>query len=225
MEEQDSPASQGRLLAAMGIAVAVIGIIVVLIIGQKPQQTEAPAKLVPYTAPDKAFACILPESRKRTESAGGGIQSGVRADAGRSRIKVSADLSGSLMADIAKAQDAQVQNMTDMLPQGMQPPPTQRKSPVEKMHIAFRKNMEESWDEYAEVGSSQFQSAFGESHVTEWTGKKKSLIGAGDTHGLRVTMLSGERRITVLCYCSESDWKALRPTFSKVIKSIAPGGA
>lgn len=225
MEEEQEGASKGRLLMGMGLVLVIIGVIVFIIIGQKPQQATEITKFIPYTAPDKAFACVLPDGWKRVESAGGGIQSGVKAEAGRARINVNADLAGSLMADISKAQDAQMSNIAGMIPGNAQGNVPARKSPVEKAHIAFKNKMESVWEDYEEKGSKPMQSAFGEAWISEWTGKKKELLGSEPRHGLRVTMLSGERQVTVVCYCAEDDWKTLVPAFSKVIKSLAPGGA
>lgn len=66
-------------------------------------------------------------------------------------------------------------------------------------------------------------SALGEGRCSEWSGDA-GVWGGGKMHGYRATLLSGERRVTIVCRCPESNWKILQPAFDKVLGSLAPGG-
>lgn len=220
---EEEGGSKARLFIALGLSIAVIAAVAFFVIGKKPELARAPTKFVPFTASDNAFAGQAPDGWKREQSGGGGIMSGVAMTQGRSRISVHSDLQGSLMADISRASDAQMQSIDGMLPGGMRMSPQKRKSPVEKLHDMGKKGMSEKWKEYEETASNPFSSPLGEARISEWTGKG-GMFGGEKMHGLRATMLSGERRVTVTCQCPEDDWKTLRPAFSTVLKSLRPGG-
>jgi hypothetical protein len=206
---EEEGGSKARLFIALGIGMAVIAVIAFLVIGRKPEAAKAPAKFVPFSASDNAFAGQAPDGWRREQAGGGGgMASGVTITQGRTRIHIFSDLTGSLMADISRAADSRLAN----------PRP-----PVEKLHMGGKKSMEDKWTEYEETPGTPFQTPLGDARLSEWTGKKGGLLGSEKMHGLRVTMLSGERRITVTCQCPEDDWKTLRPTFSTVLKSLRPG--
>ena len=62
----------------------------------------------------------------------------------------------------------------------------------------------------------------GDSRKSEFTG---SGLLNGAFHGYRVTALSRDKRIRVVCRCSESQWQSLQPAFDKMIASVAMGTA
>jgi hypothetical protein len=53
---------------------------------------------------------------------------------------------------------------------------------------------------------------------SEFTGTR--TFGA-PIHGYRATALSIDRRIRVVCRCSESQWESLKPAFEKAIASVS----
>jgi hypothetical protein len=205
----------------------VLAIAAVLAGGCRPDAAKAPTGFTPYVGSDKSFACQSPNGWKRSESGANGIMSSVVFTSGTAKVSVTSDLKGSLMADLTRANNAQTENLNGSLPEGMQeqaaaqmPKPV---PPVEKLHIAGKKSLEEKIGDYAENAMTPFPCAFGEARLSEFTGDAGMLKG-GKTHGYRATILSGDRRVTVVCRCPESDWSTLRPAFSTILQSLAPGG-
>jgi hypothetical protein len=207
--------------------IQVLAIAGVLASGCRPDAAKAPTGFSPYVGPDKSFACQSPNGWKRSESGANGIMSSVVFTSGMAKVSVTSDLQGSLMADMTRANNAQTENLNGSLPEGMQeqmaaqmPKPV---PPVEKLHKAGKKSLEEKIGDYAENAMTPFQCAFGEARLSEFMGDAGMLKG-GKIHGYRATILSGDRRVTVICRCPESDWSTLKPAFGTIVQSLAPGG-
>lgn len=209
---EDEKAPRMRLALAQGVAFAFLAGATLLAPGRNQKAFAAPKTYTKYTAVDKAFACDAPEGWEKSEAGGNGLRSGVMFKSGKAVIDIDADLQGSLMADVSRAQDAQLGG-------GQMAPP---KPPVEKLHMAHAEVMEEKYEDYQEQPMRDFPCTLGDARVSEFTGVSKK--GMGKRHGLRATVLSGERRITVLCATREQDYKTLVPAFSRVMRSLAPGG-
>jgi hypothetical protein len=47
----------------------------------------------------------------------------------------------------------------------------------------------------------------------------------GKTYGYRATLLTGDRRITIVCSCPATNWKELKPAFERVTASLRRGGS
>jgi hypothetical protein len=222
MDQEANGSEKARLLAGMGFALAYVMLMAVFVIGFKSQVTAAPKKFIPYVAPDKSFACKMPEGWKRVETVAAGTAASVRAEQGYAKISIFSDLAGSLMADIARAGDAQMENLTGMMP-GNAPPVTGPRPPVEKLHLQYVDIMERKWDEFEDSEMKPIQVPLGECRVSEWSGKKANSPGSTKMRGLRATILSGERRIVVLTYCTDKEYKVLVNSFSQIIRSMKPG--
>lgn len=224
MESQDAPFAKVRLTIAMSGVLILTLAAAFFAIGIRSQKALAPKKMVQYMAPDKSFQCQMPEGWRREERSSGGVGSTIRAESGGARISIISSLSGSLMADIAKSGDAQMQNMTSMMP-GSNGVAAGPRPPIEKLHLRHADQMTEKWDDFEDKPMNALPLPLGECRVSEWSGVKMDAVGAGKTIGLRANILNGERLITVLCYCPAADWKTMVPVFSKVIRSMAPGGS
>ena len=61
----------------------------------------------------------------------------------------------------------------------------------------------------------------GEGRIAEFTASGGGLVFAPDLRGYRVTLLTNNRRITILCHCPEPDFEGLRPTFLAVCRSVS----
>ncbi len=172
-------------------------------------EVPAPKAFVPYNSPDGRFSCDYP---KGWEAAGGGKAdkpiSWAKFTAGNAEIRVDADFAGSLFGDIAKSQASM---------SGDDEPP------AAKVHPLGIRHMKDEFGNYTEREAMKFQSkGLGE-------GRKSIFIADGSlgskTYGYRATLLSGDRRITIITMCPATNWQALKPAFDKVIASLRQGGS
>ena len=170
----------------------------------------APKAFATYNSPDGRFSCDYP---KGWEAAGGGKAdkpiSWAKFTAGNAEIRVDADFAGSLFGDMAKASGAAFG--------------ADAEAPAAKVHpLGMRHMKEEFGDKYDEREAKPFQSkGFGE-------GRKSIFVAPGSlggkTYGYRATLLSGDRRLTIIALCPATNWQVLKPAFDKVIASLRQGG-
>jgi hypothetical protein len=167
-----------------------------------------PASYKTYSAKDQSFAVDYPENWKAV----GGGQSGyysARFTSGSASIRVTADMVGSVIGDIARSQSRMAG--TEHIEQF---------KPINKVHELGNKQMAEEWSSYQEQPAAPFRSGFGEGRLSEFTAGGSF---GGKMHGYRLTALSVDRRITVVCYAREADWQKLKPAFDKVNASLKSG--
>jgi hypothetical protein len=170
----------------------------------------APKAFVTYNSTDGRFSCDYP---KGWEAAGGGKAdkpiSWAKFTEGNAEIRVDTDFAGSLYGDIAKSGSAMSGD---------------QESPTAKVHPLLLRHMKEEFGEkYEEREAKAFQSkGFGE-------GRKSVFIAPGSLgakiYGYRATLLSGDRRITIIATCNATNWQALKPAFDTVIASLRHGGS
>jgi hypothetical protein len=168
-----------------------------------------PKEFVTYHSTDGRFDCDCP---KGWETDGAGKPESPNCWAkftqGNAEVNISADLAGSLFGDIAKAGGAA---------QGGDAEP-----PVAKIHPMGVRQMKEDFNNYQEKEAVKFQSkGIGEGRRSIFIADKS--LG-GKIFGYRATLLSGDRRISVICSCPSSNWKALKPAFERITASLRPGG-
>lgn len=179
-----------------------------LIVAGCSGQVAMPTSYQNYNAKDQSFAIDYPAN---WEAVGGG-QSGfysARFTSGSASVKVSADMTGSVVADIAKSQATMAggENIEEL-------------KPIVKVHAMGKQQMAEEWGKYEENEPANVNSGFGESRQSEF--KASSGFG-GKVRGSRLTALSVDRRITVVAVCKERDWDKLKPVFDKMIASLQRG--
>jgi hypothetical protein len=170
----------------------------------------APTEFVAYSDTGGRFACDRP---KDWESDGGGKpdspNSWAKFTSGNAEIRVEADLAGSLFGDIAKSSGAAFGG--------------EEEPPVAKIHPMGQRHMKEEYGTYEEREAKAFKSkGLGE-------GRRSTFIASqpmvGKIFGYRATLLSGDRRITVVCTCPATNWQTLKPAFEKVIASLRYAGS
>jgi hypothetical protein len=168
----------------------------------------APTAFAPYNSPDGRFSCDYP---KGWEAAGGGKAdkpiSWAKFTAGNAEIRVDADFAGSLFGDIAKSGSAMSGD---------------NEPPAAKVHPLGARHMKEEFSNYQEREAKAFKSkGMGE-------GRKSVFIADGSlgakTYGYRATLLTGDRRITIITTCPAANWQILKPAFDTVIASLRLGG-
>ena len=201
-----------------------IPVAALLLSGCGQEKAAAPASYTAYTAPDKAFKCLAPAGWETSSSSSQAVNSGALFRKGSAVIDVTADLQGSLMGDIVRGPAVPLPDLPGGAPPGMASALKEaQKPPVEKLHEMGRKEVAERLSHYEEQPMQTMRTSLGERRYSEFTAGGGMF--SGKIHGYRVTILGGERRITVLCHCPEQDWNTLQPAFAKVVGSLGSGGA
>jgi len=94
-------------------------------------------------------------------------------------------------------------------------------APVAKVHQIEKDQVAEQMGNYAEQPPQAVRPKLGDARKSEFT----AAAFGGSIHGYRVTCLSRDKRIRVVCKCSESDWQTLQPAFDRIVESLAYGKA
>ncbi|MES2460432.1 MAG: hypothetical protein V4671_07600 [Armatimonadota bacterium] len=226
-EEKNQP-SAGFLIGG-GVLLTLILVVLFFTVASQPDTIAAPQAFKPYSAPDNSFACLAPTGWERKESAAQGIQGQVIFRKGEAKIDIASDLQGSLMGDLARATDAQSQALMEQIEQ--LPPElraqlttvntTAPRPAIEQVHLQSKASLAMRFDDYEEMPMRSFGSPLGEARVSEWKARKDGFLSGGNFHGYRVTILGNERRVTYTCQCPEASWAKLKPSFGKVLTSLA----
>jgi len=164
-----------------------------------------PTEYAAYGDTGGKFACDYP---KGWQTEGGGKpdspNSWAKFSSGNALINVTADFAGSLFGDMAKASGSAFGESAE--------------PPVAKVHPMGERHMKEEFNDYKEREPKAFQSkGMGEGRRSTFIAKQ--TLG-GKVYGYRATLLSGDRRITVVCTCNATSWQALKPSFERVISSV-----
>lgn len=199
-----------------------------VVMASKPERVTAPKSLKPYTAKDKSFACVYPEGWKLNDGAGGSTQAFATWTKGGARLQVSSDLAGSLMGDISKSPMEGMGGLDSMPGAGDlgKMSKEMNKPPVEKLHEAGVDDVQSllskrGYEQFKDGQMQAYQGKGGDSRISEFTADG-GMFG-GKIHGFRTTSLGTERRVRVIAYALEEDWKMLKPFYQKVIMSVEPG--
>lgn len=140
------------------------------------------------------------------QSGGKGRYASAQFTSGNALISVKTSLAGSLFGSMAQ---------TGML----RPDQPAQLSPVAAVHLMEKESFEED-EGVEEKDPMKIKTGLGEGQKSEFHGS--NAFGA-ETHGYRVTTLSRDYRIRVLCKCPASEWESLQPAFDKVIESVGFG--
>jgi hypothetical protein len=174
----------------------------------------APTSFETYNAKDGSFQCEYPAD---WEADGGGKgYYWAKFTKGTAEIAVDVQVSGSLMGDIAAS------GMSMALPGvKLSPEEMEAEAPVAKVHQIEKDQVAEQMGNYAEQPPQAVRPKLGDTRKSEFT----AAAFGGAIHGYRVTCLSRDKRIRVVCKCSESDWQTLQPAFDRIVESLAYGKA
>ncbi|MBC8103308.1 MAG: hypothetical protein H7Z41_12030 [Cytophagales bacterium] len=225
VDEEGRPSA--NLLIGGGVLLAVVLVALFFTVASRPDHVAAPKVFKPYTAADRSFVCVAPGGWGRRVSSAQGIESRVLFQKGDAKIDIASDLMGSLMGDMARASDAQMEGMWEQMPPevrariGGGAQAARAKPPVEQIHLQSQKSLSMRFERYRELPMQTISSPIGEARCSEWTGEKDGLVSGGTFHGYRVTILGNDRRVTYTCQCPENSWTVLRPTFARVLASLA----
>jgi hypothetical protein len=223
-EDKNQPSP--TVLIGGGVVLTLVLVLLFFTVASRPDTIAAPQAFKPYAAPDRSFACLAPTDWERRESAEHGIQGQVIFRKGDAKIDIASDLQGSLMGDVIRATDAQTQSLMEQLPADVRAQltasqPMASRPAIEQVHLQSKPALAMRFDSYDELPMQTFGSPLGEARCSEWTAEKEGFLSGGKFHGYRVTILSNERRISYTCQCPEADWKNLKPSFARVLQSLA----
>jgi hypothetical protein len=122
------------------------------------------------------------------------------------KIQVYADLKGSLMSgsDVVRQHEEGSES-----------------APVHVAHELYKKTASEEFSEYNESEPAVFKgSGLGEGRISVFTASGGGLFGS-KLRGYHVTLLTNDRRVSILCHCPEKEFAKLKPTFLAVCRSLS----
>jgi hypothetical protein len=234
-------------LTALALLTIVGGIFFVGM-GLQPAAVAAPTSYARFTSGDKSFSCEYPEGWEQVTSESHAVQSAARFRKGGAQITIDSDLTMGIIGDLNPSAGMPPElsgggmGIPDMPTGGggaevpgmpsLDGIPTMekvegaleamKKPAIERLHDANRKTYEIAMRDYEEQAAQPFQTPAGEARLSEFTAKD-GILGS-TVRGYRATILGRDRGITVFAKCSDGNWAALQPAFTRVIHSIGPGG-
>ena len=185
----------------------VLGVLAVVGCGSAP--IPAPTAYSSFNSKEGTFQCDYPDG---WEAKGGGRRGPTWASftQGSAEIRVTADITGSLLGDIGGGGASEGAPGT--------PPELQ---PVALIHNVGLSQAQDRDTSYREIGEPMIiDNNLGPSRYSEFS--TSSAFGSS-IHCYRATILAKDKRVVVYCTCAESDWTTLEPAFVKVIESFARG--
>jgi predicted DNA-binding WGR domain protein len=173
-----------------------------------PADKAADAALVsiPFGAKDNAFALRYPAGWEMEDGARpDNSYSWVRLTRGSAKIQVFADVAGSLTSGPNSGQYEEGSPM----------------APVHGAHERYKRTASELYPDYKESEPAPFQgSGMGEGRVATFTASGGGMFGS-KLSGLRVTLLTNDRRISILCEAPPKEFEKLKPTFLALCRSLS----
>ena len=130
---------------------------------------------------------------------------------GSAEISVDANIAGSVIGDLSKSSGISLGIEVDH----------EDRTPVASVHAHEKQQFEDSAG-VKEEKPVVVKTGFPDARKSEFSGTKTF---GGTIRGYRVTALSADKRIRVVCQCPESEWEALKPAFNKAIESVSMGKA
>ena len=166
------------------------------------QPTAPPQAFREYTAPRGAFKCEYPADW-HAEAEGGDRTAAtlVRFRRGEAEIRIDEDPAPPPLPEAGRRDG-------------------EGESPLVRFHDIKTQQLDQEFKNYIERETPRpFSSrGFGEGCRAMFVADGSSV---GRYLGYHLTLADGDRRFTILCRGPATDWKALRPTFDRVIESFA----
>jgi hypothetical protein len=162
---------------------------------------------VSFSPKDGAFKIRHPQGwEAETGSRPDNTYSWARFTKGSAKIQVFADVQGSLMSgsDVNRDQEEGSEF-----------------APVHNAHELYQKTAAKEYSDYKESEPGVFKgSSVGEGRVATFSASTGGILGT-KLKGYRITLLTNNRRISILCECPERDFEKLKPTFLAVSRSVS----
>lgn len=210
----------------MASTLALIG--TVISFAQHPYSLPSPGAMTTYTASDKSMVLSHPDNWKPQAFDLHSTTSRITFEPAKaSWFEVNADLKGSLMADINRSTNAQL-DTTGMPPElakqlGTLDGGVKKKTPLESAHETEGAELQTVFTGFQEGPITKTHLAGLEALSNEVTFQKRGVWGARYLTGTRMTALANDRRITLLYYCPKEFSGSLTPTFKKMADSLRLG--
>jgi len=187
---------------------AAVSVALVALAGCGENRAIIPSSYETLNVKDGSFKILYPSGWAMKSGGGNGL-AWAECTSGSAVIAVDTNFAGSLLGDLAQA------NNQAMSPQGSDP----SRAPVAVVHDMEQADFE-GGNGVKEQPPTVVKTGFGDARKSEFTGQP--AFGSA-VHGCRVTALSMDRRIRIVCRCPGSEWTALQPVFDKVVESAAKG--
>jgi hypothetical protein len=192
----------------------------------QPPSLPTIAPMVAYLSEDKSLSLQYPGNWKPRAASSMAVTDRVAFDPNaNTHFAIDTSLAGSLMGDIAKAENTSLSALEGM--PGMPGGTTQKlKSPLESLHEAALHAMTKKQSRYPEFepGPTKPTQVGGvEALVTAFTYKQGGGWGKREMTGTYVTALTKDREIMVTATCSKELEKTMKPLFDQMIASIHLG--
>jgi hypothetical protein len=189
--------------------------VAVLLLGSGCGKVQVPKSFDTFNAKDGTVKLKRPASWEQERGTAKKFRS-VAFESGAARIRVLADVKGSLIGDIAGGGQAGAA-FRESLPDDV----AEEISPVAQVHEEMSlPQLEEEFNELDVKSTETIQTGFGETRLSEFAGS--GTLG-GTTHGYLATALGHDKRVRVICMCPEKYWETLKSAFDEVIESMGPG--
>lgn len=188
--------------ALTGVAITAVAFLLASGCGQ----ATVPKSFEEFNAKDGTVKLKRPDGWEQKRGTAKEFRS-VAFESGAAKIRVLADLTGSLVAGPGASME------TEDVPEEL--------TAVAEVHEEFTlKQLSDELGELDVKSTDMLQTGFGNTRRSEFT--VSGTLG-GATHGVVVTALGHDKRVRVICTCPDKQWKALKPGFDEVIQSMGPG--
>lgn len=176
-------------------------------LGEADPAADASLASVDFAAKDSAFRLRYPKGWEHdTGSRPDNSYSWARFTKDSAKIEVYADVQGSLMSGSDVNRQPQSEGSET--------------APVHVAHELAKRSTAEGFSDYNEGKPAVFKGAkLGEGRIAQFTASG-GLFGSR-IRGLRVTLLTNDRRVTILCQCPDKEFAGNQPTFLAVCRSLA----
>ena len=198
----------------------IASVVLVIIFARKPLTVEDPAALASFSSEDKSITVSHPSNWRAKSNSIQGQMTEVWFDPARdAKFYVSADLAGSLMADISKGPSLGGLGDVD-LPGGgaVQSRPENRA--LNSVHELKAQEMAELTKGWEESGTRDLQIAGLEARISDISYPQKALWGSRKIVGKRATVIANDRRIHLVYRCPEDLKEKLFPVFDQMVASL-----
>jgi hypothetical protein len=177
-------------------------------IGEADKDEDARIASVEMSPKDSAFRIRHPQDWEHdTGSRPDNTYSWCKFTKGGAQIDVYADIQGSLMSGSDSRREPQEEG-SEM-------------APVHVAHELYKKTVAEGFNDYNESKPAVLKgSKLGEGRISEFTAKSGGLLGSR-LRGYHATLLTNDRRVSIICQCPEKEFAQFKPTFLAVCRSLS----
>lgn len=199
--------------------VAIIAMIATF--GQAKNAAPTAGPFVDYVTADKRITIKHPNNWKPQSRDSGATVSGVRFTPTDSvSFSVRGDLTGSLMADIARSPSSptggeQIPGMPAMTADA-------RKTPLEKLHDGQAEEMAKDphWTSFEDGTTTHTRISGAEALITDFTYQAPGNLTIQRMVGRRATILTTDRRVRIVFRCPADQQREIYPIFNKMLASL-----